>query len=295
MVGSAVVRALKQSGFTNLVLKKRAELDLLNQSAVELFFKKEKPQYVIHCAAHVGGIRASINNPAGFLYENLQIQNNVIWQAHLHDTEKLLFLGSSCIYPRESLQPMKEEYLLTGPLEPTNEGYALAKIAGMKLCEAIYTQYKKTFISCMPTNIYGEGDNFNVETSHVIPALVRNMHEAKINNQPEVTVWGSGKVQREFLYVDDLAAAVVWLMEHYTDNKFLNVGTGHDVTIQELAEKIKHIVRYHGNLVFDTSKPDGMPRKLLDVEKIHALGWKHTVDLNEGLKKTYRIFLEQYT
>lgn len=291
LVGSATVRTLKANGYANLVLRTRAELDLLDQSAVREFFDTERPAHVIVAAARVGGIKANMEHRAEFLYENLQIQNNVIWAAHESGVEKLLFLGSSCVYPRESAQPIREEYLLTGPLEPTNEGYALAKIAGMKLCEYIYSEYGKTFISCMPTNIYGEGDSFDPETAHVIPSLIRRMHEAKMSHAPDIMIWGSGKARREFLHVDDLASAVVWLMERYDQKEFLNVGVGEDVSIAELADIIKEIVGYEGALAFDASKPDGMPQKLLDVGKLHALGWTHAIPLREGIAKTYRHFL----
>lgn len=291
MVGSAVVRKYKKEGFDNLILRSRQELDLLDQKAVKDFFAKEKPEFVIFCAARVGGIRANMTQGADFCFENLEIQNNVIWSAHQNNVKKFLFLGSSCIYPRECSQPIKEEYFLSGPLEPTNEGYAIAKIAGMKLCEKIFDQYGQTFISCMPTNLHGENDNFDPETAHAVPAMIRRMHEAKINNLPEVVVWGTGKPRREFMYVDDLAEAVFWLMENYDKKEFLNVGTGEDKSIKELAEAIKKVVGYKGGLVFDTTKPDGMPRKLLDVSKINSLGWKHKIDLEEGLKMTYEHFL----
>lgn len=294
MVGSAITRKFLEEGFTNLILKTRQEVNLLNQNEVKTFFETEKPEYVILSAAKVGGIKANMTSPADFLYENLQMQNNLIWAALKYDVKKLLFLGSSCIYPRECPQPMKEEYLLDGKPEPTNEGYALAKIAGIKLCEKIYDQYGKTFISCMPTNIYGENDNFDIESSHVIPALMRRMHEAKLNNSNEVVIWGSGESRREFLYVDDLADAVFWLMENYEEKQFLNVGTGKDVSIKELAFLIKEIIGYEGELIFDITKPDGMPKKLLDVSKINSLGWKYKIELEDGLKKTFDFFLEKY-
>lgn len=294
MVGSAITRKFTKEGFTNLVFRTKEELNLLDQKAVRDFFVEEKPEYVIVSAARVGGIKANMTYPAEFLYENLQIQNNVIWQAHLSNVNKLLFLGSSCIYPRECPQPMKEEYFMDGKVEPTNDGYAIAKIAGMKLCEKIYEEYQQTFISCMPTNIYGENDNFDLESSHVIPALIRRIHEAKINNLPEVVIWGSGNSRREFLYVDDLGNAVFWLMNNYNEQQFLNIGTGDDVSIKELAFFLKDIVGYNGNLVFDTSKPDGMPKKLLDVGKIRNLGWKHKIDFKNGLEQTYKFFLKKY-
>lgn len=294
MVGSAIVRKLRANGFENLILKTRDELDLLNQSDVKKFFFKENPEYVILSAAKVGGIKANMQYPADFLYENLEIQNNIIWQSHLNEVKKLLFLGSSCIYPRNCPQPMKEEYFLDGKPEATNEGYALAKIAGMKLCEKIYNQYGDNFISCMPTNIYGENDNFDLESSHVIPALIRRMHEAKKNKLSKVVIWGSGNSRREFLYVDDLADAVVWLMYNYNDKNFVNVGSGKDISIKELAYQIKEVVGYEGELFFDTSKPDGMPKKLLDVKKINDLGWRYSCNLPDGIYKTYQFFLTKY-
>lgn len=292
MVGSAITRKFLKKGFTNLILKTRQELDLLNQKEVEKFFTDEKPEYVILSAAKVGGIKANSTYQADFLYENLQIQNNVIWSALKHDVKKLLFLGSSCIYPRECSQPIKEEYLLNGKPEPTNEGYAIAKIAGMKLCEKIYEQYGKKFISCMPTNLYGENDNFNLETSHVIPALIRKIQEAKINKDKKVSIWGSGNAIREFLYVDDLADAIFLLMDKYENKQFLNIGTGQGITIKELAFLIKEIVGYKGDLFFDTNMPDGMPKKILDISKILNIGWKPKIELKKGLQKTYKYFLK---
>ncbi|MCK4554134.1 GDP-L-fucose synthase [Candidatus Parcubacteria bacterium] len=292
MVGSAVLRKFKKENFSNIILTMRKELNLLDQKAVELFFKKEKPEYVILSAARVGGIKANMAYPADFLYENLQIQNNIIWSAYRNNVKKLLFLGSSCIYPRNCPQPMKEEYFLDGKLEPTNEGYALAKIVGIKLCEKIYEQYGKEFISCMPTNIYGENDNFDPELSHVIPALIRRMHEAKINNLKKVVIWGSGNSRREFLHVDDLADAIFWLMKNYKEKQFLNIGAGEDVSIKELALIIKNVIGYNGELAFDAAKPDGMPRKLLDVSKMDNLGWRYQISLKQGLKKTYEWFLK---
>lgn len=292
LVGSAIVRELKNQGFTNLILKTREELDLQNQKAVREFFESEKPECVIDSAAKVGGIKANMTYPAEFLYENLQIQNNLIWSAKEIGVKKFLFLGSSCIYPRNSPQPMKEEYFSQGAPEPTNEAYAYAKIAGMKLCEYIYSEYDLDFTSCMPTNIYGEGDDFNPETSHVIPSLIRRIHEAKISGTPEVVIWGTGASRREFLHVDDLANAVVWLLTNYTDKQFLNIGTGEDISIKELAEMIKGLVEYKGNLVFDATKPDGMPKKLLDVSRLHNTGWRHDIEFKEGLTRTYRWYLE---
>ncbi|MBS8122116.1 GDP-L-fucose synthase family protein [Candidatus Vampirococcus lugosii] len=290
LVGGAIVKKLKELGYNNLILKTRQELDLLNQKAVYDFYKKEKPEFVINSAAKVGGIKVNMNYPANFLFENLQMQNNIIWGAHLYDVKKLLFLGSSCIYPRGCPQPMKEGYFLDGKVEPTNEGYALAKITGIKLCEKINEQFGKNFISCMPTNIYGPGDNFDPETSHVIPGLIRRIHEAKENNINEVIVWGTGKSRREFLYVDDLAEACIWMLENYNKKEFLNIGTGDDISIKELAYVIKNLVGYNGNLKFDATKPDGMPKKLLDVSKINNLGWKYKTNFINGLEKTYKGF-----
>lgn len=290
LVWSAILRAFQNSWYTNIITRTRQELDLLDQASVYSFLEEEKPDYVILSAAKVGGIKANMTFPANFLFENLQIQNNIIWGSHLAGVENLLFLGSSCIYPRGCNQPMKEEYLLDGKPEPTNEGYSLAKIAGIKLCEKIYTQYGKNYISCMPTNIYGPGDNFDPESSHVIPGLIRRMHEAQENNTPEVVIWWTGNSRREFLYVDDLANACLWLVENYTQKDFLNIGTGEDISIKELAFMLKDITGYKWELVFDTDKPDGMPKKLLDVSKVNSLGWKHTTDFESGLKNTYEFF-----
>lgn len=292
VVGSSIVRRFKKEGYHNLVLKSRQELDLFNANIVNDFFNKERPEYVILAAAKVGGIKENMTHQADFLYENLQIQNNVIWVSHIHNVKKLLFLGSSCVYPRECPQPMREEYFMNGKVEPTNEGYAIAKIAGMKLCEKINEQYKKYFISCMPTNIYGQNDNFKDDSAHVIPSLIRRIHTAKVNNNQEVVIWGSGSSRREFLYVEDLADAIFWLMNHYDKNEFLNIGTGDDISIKELAYKLKKIIGYKGKLVFDKTKPDGMPKKKLDVSRINKLGWKSKVNIDEGLKKTYRFYLQ---
>jgi GDP-L-fucose synthase len=292
LVGSAVVRRLKNEGYDNLVLRTRDELDLMDQDAVREFFMSEKPEYAVDSAAKVGGIKANMTWPAEFLYENLQIQNNLIWSAKDSGVKKFLFLGSSCIYPLESPQPMKEEYFMQGKPEPTNEAYAYAKITGMKMCEYIFDEFKMNFTSCMPTNIYGENDNFDPETSHVIPSLLRRMHEAKVNNSPEVIIWGTGVSRREFLHVDDLADAIVWLLQNYNEKQFLNIGTGEDISIKELAETIKRLVGYEGNLTFDSSKPDGMPKKLLDVSKLHEAGWRHKISFEEGLKRTYSWYLE---
>lgn len=288
MVGSSIVRKLKSEGFTNLLTTSSGELDLRNQQAVIDFFSKNKPEYVFLAAAKVGGIYANDKYPAEFLYDNLMIQNNVIHNAYLHNVKKLLFLGSSCIYPKYSQQPIKEEYLLTGSLEPTNEAYAIAKISGVEMCKFYKKQYGCNFISAMPTNLYGINDNFNLANSHVLPALLRKFIEAKDNNLPTVSIWGSGTPMREFLFVDDLASASLFLMQNYTDGETINVGTGVDVTIKELAETIKKIVDYKGELVFDSSKPDGTPRKLLDVSKINTLGWKHTKNLEDGIRETHQ-------
>lgn len=291
MVGSAVVRKLKESGYRNIVLRTRDELDLINWKKVNFFFESERPEYVILSAARVGGIGANIKFPADFLFENLEIQNNVIWNAHMINVKKLLFLGSSCAYPKNCPQPIKEDYLFKGMLEPTNEGYALAKIAGIKLCEKISEQYRENFISCMPTNIYGEGDNFNEESAHVIPALIRKMYTAKKNGERRVIVWGGGEVRREFLYVDDLASAIVWLMNNYRGREFLNIGTGSDISIRDLAFLIKNVVGFGGEIFFDESKPAGMKQKLLDTSRIRNAGWQHSVSLEDGLKKSYEYFL----
>jgi GDP-L-fucose synthase len=293
LVGSAIVRLLQKSGYTNLVLKTSQELDLRNQEAVASFFKKEKPQYVFLAAAKVGGIVANNTYRADFLYDNLLIVANIVRSAYDNNVTKLLFLGSSCIYPKMAPQPIKEEYLLTGPLEYTNEPYAIAKIAGIKLCESYRDQYGANFISVMPTNLYGVNDNFHPQNSHVLPALIRRFHEAKVADLKEVTIWGSGSPRREFLYSDDLAEACLFLMNEYNEKEIINVGCGEDITIAELAGVVKEITGYQGNLVFDTSKPDGTPRKLLDVSKIHALGWHHTTPLQNGLKMAYQDFLSK--
>jgi len=291
LVGQAIVRRLKSEGYSQIIVRDRAQLDLLDQAKVKDFFLEEKPEYVIDAAARVGGIKANITWPTEFLYENLQIQNNIIWSAFQTDVKKLIFLGSSCIYPQNSPQPMKEEYFLDGKPEPTNEGYTIAKIAGMKLCEKIKLEYRRDFISCVPTNVYGPGASFDSESSHVIPSLIKKFHEAKLANLPEVIIWGSGKNRREFLYVDDLAEAVIWLMNNYDGQDFINVGVGQDISIEELAILIKDIVGYEGKLVFDDSKPGGMAVKLLDVSKLTKLGWQAKTDLRNGLKKTYKSFL----
>lgn len=290
LVGSAIERRLRAQGFERLMLRTRAELDLCSQAAVEGFFAAERPQYVFLAAAKVGGIQANNSCPADFIRDNLQIQTNVIDSAWRHGTRKLLFLGSSCIYPKLAPQPMREEYLLTGPLEPTNESYAVAKIAGIKMCEAYRRQYGFDAISAMPTNLYGPGDNFSLENSHVLPALIRRFHEARERGDREVVIWGTGTPRREFLYVDDLAEAAVFLMENYSGEQLVNVGCGEDLTIRELAELVAETVGFQGRLVFDSSKPDGTPRKLLDVSRIRAIGWKPATSLPKGIRLTYDWF-----
>jgi GDP-L-fucose synthase len=287
MVGSAIVRNLKSKGYHNLIHKSFSELDLLNQSDVQKFFQTEKPEYVILAAAKVGGIVANNTYRAQFIYENLQIQNNVIHTSYLNSVKKLLFLGSSCIYPKHAPQPMKEEYLLTNTLEPTNEPYAIAKIAGIKMCQAYNDQYGVDYISVMPTNLYGYNDNFDLKTSHVLPALIRKFHEAKENNSEFVEIWGSGSPYREFLHVDDMADASVYLLENYSGNDFVNIGTGKDISIKDLALLIKEIVGFKGYLKFDSSKPDGTPKKRLDVSKLNSLGWAAKISLRDGISKTY--------
>lgn len=291
LVGSAIVRSLTENGYTNIITRTRQELDLLDQKAVAAFFATEKPEYVFFAAAKVGGIMANKTYPADFIRENLQIETNVIDAAYTNGVTKLLFLGSSCIYPKFAEQPIKEEYLLTGTLEPTNDAYAIAKIAGIIMCQSYHRQYGSNFISVMPTNLYGPNDNFDLETSHVLPALIRRFHKAKENGAPSVTLWGTGSARREFLFVDDLADACVHLMNTYDSPEIVNIGTGEDVTIKELAETIQAIVGYEGAIEWDTSKPDGTPRKLLDVSKLHSLGWRHTMSLKEGLESTYAWYL----
>ncbi len=294
MVGSAIYRKLVKEGYNNIITRTSAELDLRNQQAVTDFFAAEKPDYVFLAAAKVGGIVANNTYRADFLYENLAIQNNVIHNAYLTEVKKLMFLGSSCIYPKLAPQPLKEDYLLTGTLEETNEPYAIAKIAGIKMCDAYREQYGANFISVMPTNLYGYNDNYHPENSHVLPALIRKIHEAKINNVKEVKVWGSGSPMREFLFADDLADACYFLMENYNEPNLINIGTGHDLTIKDLALLIKDVLAYDGELVFDTTKPDGTPRKLMDVTKLHDLGWKHQVELPEGIALAYQDFESRY-
>lgn len=290
MVGSAIKRELERQGFHNFVCRTSAELDLRNQQAVIDFFESEKPDYVFLAAAKVGGIIANNTYRADFLYDNLAIQNNVIHQAAEGGVKKLMFFGSSCIYPKLAPQPLKEEYLLTGLLEPTNEPYAIAKIAGLKLCEAYYDQYGRDFISVMPTNLYGLNDNYHPENSHVLPALLRRFHEAKEEGLPSVTLWGTGTPKREFLFADDLAKASVFLMENYHDREFINIGSGEDLSIAELAALVKQIVGYEGKILFDSDKPDGTPRKLMDVTKLNALGWFPETDLSEGISIAYQDF-----
>ena len=287
MVGSSIVRALQRKGFINLVLRTSSELDLRDQPAVRKFFETEKPEFVFLAAAKVGGIVANNTFRAEFLYDNLMIQGNVIHQSYVHGVKKLLFLGSSCIYPKLAPQPLKEESLLTGLLEPTNEPYAIAKIAGIKMCDAYRSQYGCRFISAMPTNLYGPNDNFDLTTSHVIPALLRKFHEAKLKQDKSVTVWGTGKPMREFMHVDDLADASLFLMEKFDEAGFINVGTGSDLTIKELAEMVARVVGFSGRIEFDPTKPDGTPRKLMDVGKIYSMGWKHVIDLEQGLAQVY--------
>lgn len=292
LVGSAIVRELKKQGFTNLILKTREELDLLNQQKVRDFFEQNKPEYVFDPAAKVGGVVGNSTYPADFIYENLEIQNNLIYSSHLSKVKKFLFLGSSCIYPINVPLPLKEEAWLTGKFEPTNEAYGMAKSAGIMMCNKFREQYGDDFISAMPTNLYGIGDNFHPTNSHLIPGIMRRMHEAKVNSSKEVVIWGSGKPLREMLFVDDLADACVFLMNNFSQVGHVNVGTGKDITIKEIAETIKDVVGFQGNLAFDTSKPDGMYRKVMDVSRIHQLGWKHQTSLINGLEIMYKWYLE---
>ncbi|MBN8790586.1 MAG: GDP-L-fucose synthase [Terrimonas sp.] len=293
MVGGAIKRKLEKDGFSNLIYHNSSSLDLRNQQQVDDFFEEEKPAYVFLAAAKVGGIVANNTFRADFIYENLMIEANIIHAAYEHNVSKLMFLGSSCIYPKMAPQPLKEEYLLTGTLEYTNEPYAVAKIAGIKLCEAYRDQYGCNFISVMPTNLYGIGDNYHPQNSHVLPALIRRIHEAKENNIPEVTIWGTGTPRREFLYSEDLADACVFLMQTYNEKALINVGVGEDVSIKELAHMVKAVVGYNGGFVFDSSKPDGTPRKLMDVNKLSSLGWKHVTSLNRGIELAYEDFLKK--
>lgn len=293
MVGSAITRKLQKEGHHNLVQRTSSELDLRNQQTVNDFFASEKPEYVFLAAAKVGGIVANNTYRAEFIYDNMMIQNNVIHAAYLNGVKKLMFLGSSCIYPKMAPQPLKEEYLLTGLLEPTNEPYAIAKIAGIKMCDAYRAQYGCNFISVMPTNLYGQNDNYDLNNSHVLPALIRKFHEAKINNAASVLMWGTGEPKREFLHADDLADACYFLMQTYNEEGFVNIGTGEDLSINELALLIKDIVGYTGNIGHDLSKPDGTPRKLMDVKKLNNLGWKARIGLREGIEKVYSEFIKQ--
>jgi GDP-L-fucose synthase len=292
LVGSAIWRFLERAGFTRLLGRSRAELDLLDTIAVREFFRREKPEFVFIAAARVGGIMANSTQPVAFLYENLVIQNNLIHGAYESGVKKLLFLGSSCIYPKLAPQPLKEDYLLTGPLEPTNEWYAVAKIAGIKLCEAIRQQFGCNYIAAMPTNMYGPNDNYDLQSSHVVPALIHKFHDAKISGAPSVTCWGSGSPLREFLYADDLAEACLFLLENYDGDQFINVGSGGEISIKELSHLIKQIVGYAGDIVWDTSKPDGTPRKLMDSSRLFALGWKPKISLETGIRLAYEDFLK---
>lgn len=287
LVGSAIVRDLKSKGYENIIGRTHSELNLTNQSDVRRFFENEKPEYVFLAAAKVGGINANNTYPAEFIYDNLVMECNVIKAAHDYGVKKLLFLGSTCIYPKMAPQPIKEEYLLSGYLEPTNEAYAIAKIAGLEMCKFFKRQYGDNFISCMPTNLYGPNDNFDLKNSHVLPAMIRKFHEAKVNNSDTVELWGTGKPLREFLYVDDMADACVFLMENYKGEEHVNIGTGEEIAIKELSEMIKEIVGFDGKIVFNPSMPDGTPRKLTSIEKLHSLGWKHKISLNEGIMKAY--------
>ena len=293
MVGSAIVRKLQLEGFTNIITKTRKELDLSNQFQVNHFFHFERPEYVFLAAAKVGGIKANSDFKADFIYQNLMIQTNIINASYQTGVKKLLFLGSSCIYPKFATQPLKEEYLLSGHLESSNDAYAIAKIAGIKMCQSFNQQYGTNFISVMPTNLYGQGDNYHLENSHVMPALIRKFHEAKSRGDVEVHIWGSGKPMREFLYVDDLAEACLFLMSNYNDSEIVNIGTGEDISIKNLALIIKEVIGFSGQIIYDPSKPDGTPRKLLDVSKIHDLGWSHKTSLKEGIELTYKHFLNE--
>lgn len=290
MVGSAIQRNLIERGFTNIVTRTSKELDLRNQADTEAFFNTEKPEYVFLAAAKVGGIHANNTLRADFIYENLMVQNNIIHAAYKTNVKKLMFLGSSCIYPKFAKQPLKEEYLLTGELEQTNEPYAIAKIAGIKMCESYHRQYGCNFISVMPTNLYGQNDNYDLNNSHVLPALIRKIHDAKETNSPNVTIWGTGTPMREFMHANDMADACVYLMQNYNEEKFVNIGTGVDISIKDLALLVKKIADYEGELVFDTTKPDGTPRKLMDVSYLHSLGWKHKIELEQGIKLVYEEF-----
>jgi GDP-L-fucose synthase len=291
MVGSAIMRKLEELDYNNVITLSKSELDLTNAESVYRFFRDEEPEYVFLAAAKVGGILANNDFKADFIYDNLMIQSNIIKNSQKFGVKKLLFLGSSCIYPKMSPQPIKEEYLLTGALEPTNDAYAIAKIAGIKMCQSFNQQYGTNFISVMPTNLFGPGDNYDLQTSHVLPALIRKFHEAKVNGKSEVIIWGSGKPMREFLYVDDLSEACIYLMLNHDGSEIVNIGTGEDISIQDLSYLIKEIIDFPGEIVYDSSKPDGTHRKLLDVSKLHSLGWKHKTSLVDGIKKTYNDFI----
>jgi GDP-L-fucose synthase len=293
MVGSAILRKLKSEGYTNIVTKSKKELDLTNQFQVNHFFHFERPEYVFLAAAKVGGIKANSDFKADFIYQNLAIQTNIINASYQTGVKKLMFLGSSCIYPKMATQPLKEEYLLSGYLETSNDAYAIAKIAGIKMCQSFNQQYGTNFISVMPTNLYGPGDNYDLQSSHVLPALIRKFHEAKSNGDSEVVIWGSGNPMREFLYVEDLAEACVYLMLNYNESEIVNIGTGEDISIKDLALMIRDVIGFAGQIIYDSSKPDGTPRKLLDVSKIHELGWSHKTDLKRGIELTYKHFLNE--
>lgn len=293
LIGSTILRKYKNEGYVNLLTKTHQDVNLIDQKQVNKLFEKEKPEYVIMAAARVGGIKANMTYPADFMYENLMIQNNVIWAALQHNVKKLLYISCGCAYPTQSKQPMKEEYILTGVPEPTNEGFAIAKIAGIKLCEKIYQQHSKKFISCIPANTYGENDHFEEEKSHVIPALIKRFHQAKENSAPDVTLWGTGKARREFIYVDDLAHAISFLMKNYDEKDYINIGSGEDVTIAQLAEIIKDIVGYKGKIVYNTTKPDGMTQRILDASKIKNMGFICQTSLKAGIKITYDYFLKK--
>jgi GDP-L-fucose synthase len=294
MVGSAIVRRLEEMGYNNIITVDKSVVNLLDQKEVDYFFEYQRPEYVFLAAARVGGIKANDEFRADFLYQNLMIQTNVIKSAFDNDVTKLLFLGSSCIYPKLCEQPIKEEYLLTGPLEPTNDAYAIAKIAGIKMCQDFNKQYGTNFISVMPTNLYGPNDNFDLQTSHVLPAIIRKFHDAKVENLNKVEIWGTGTPRREFLYVEDLADACVHLMNNYNDSEIVNIGTGEDITIKDLSYMIKDILGFEGEIHFNTDMPDGTPRKLLDVSKLESLGWKYKTNIKEGIEKTYQFFLDTY-
>jgi GDP-L-fucose synthase len=293
MVGSSILRKLKSEGYINIITRTHSELDLTNQLEVSSFFNQEKPEYVFLAAAKVGGIGANNDYKADFIYQNLMIQSNVINSCFDVRVKKLLFLGSSCIYPKMATQPLKEDYLLSGYLEPTNDAYAIAKIAGIKMCQSFNQQYGTNYISVMPTNLYGPGDNYHLQNSHVFPALIRKFHDAKISGDSEVVVWGSGKPMREFLYVDDLVDALIFLMENYNSSEIVNIGTGEDISIRDLAYLVRDVIGFSGQIIYDSSKPDGTPRKLLDVSRIHELGWFHKINLKQGIELTYKHFLNE--